>query len=109
MVLYGIITGACIVSGFIATISDPSDPLIKHPDEKKRDYYCHICQSYLSDEKSKHCGSCNRCCSGFDHHCKWLNNCVGDENYSKFIVFTCLSLLHCIFQLVVASMALQNV
>jgi len=82
--------------------------LIKRPDEKKRDYYCHICQSYLNDEKSKHCGSCNRCCSGFDHHCKWLNNCVGDENYSKFIVFTCLSLLHCIFQVVVASMSLQN-
>ena len=34
---------------------------------------------------SKHCGSCDRCVNGFDHHCKWLNNCIGEENYKCFI------------------------
>lgn len=28
---------------------------------------------------------CNRCTSIFDHHCKFVNNCVGEKNYHDFI------------------------
>ncbi|CAG9324995.1 unnamed protein product [Blepharisma stoltei] len=36
-------------------------------------------------EDTKHCATCLRCVDRFDHHCKWLNNCVGRKNYKIFI------------------------
>ena len=42
--------------------------------------YCKVCASNVG-ANSKHCGECNKCISDFDHHCQWLNNCIGKDNY----------------------------
>lgn len=47
---------------------------------------CHLCNITTRDQRTKHCSICNKCVPRFDHHCKWLNNCIGGRNYLAFLV-----------------------
>ena len=57
---------------------------------------CQWCSIILSSPRTKHCSLCNKCVEGFDHHCKWLNQCIGERNYSQFITSVGLACLWCI-------------
>lgn len=51
----------------------------------------------ILNKESKHWGQCDRCVSKFDHHCKWLNNCVGEKNYRYFFLLITFFMIHNIF------------
>ena len=36
--------------------------------------------------RRKHCGYCKKCVTGYDHHCWFLNTCIGDWNYRSFAI-----------------------
>jgi hypothetical protein len=38
-------------------------------------------------DRSRHCSICNRCVERFDHHCPWINGCVGTGNHGPFAIF----------------------
>ena len=76
----------CFNPGFVEKyeeIHDLDNLLIK----KENSFldFCFKCSIFKSDT-IKHCVICNKCCKGFDHHCLWLDNCIGKNNYIFFIL-----------------------
>ncbi|KAI9205416.1 DHHC palmitoyltransferase-domain-containing protein [Polychytrium aggregatum] len=67
--------------------------------ELKRDgskRYCNKCKIYKPD-RCHHCSACDQCILKMDHHCPWINNCVGFRNYKYFYLFVSYGALYCIY------------
>ena len=58
--------------------------------------FCGICQQY-KPARCHHCTDCERCCLKMDHHCVWLNTCVGFGNYKQFYLVALWGSVLCTF------------
>ena len=69
--------------------------------------YCPYCRIKKTN-KIKHCHVCKRCIKGFDHHCNWIDNCVGDNNKTRFLIFVAITLFNLVFNLCIGFIDLKN-
>ncbi|KAG8440410.1 hypothetical protein GDO86_006241 [Hymenochirus boettgeri] len=94
---------------FAVSLMDPgyvlSDPDVKHLSTNteqvvmiqqsparvrlRRCGYCFIQQPM----RARHCQSCQHCVRRFDHHCPWIENCVGEKNHPLFIMYLIVQLI----------------
>ncbi|XP_048415059.2 palmitoyltransferase ZDHHC12-A isoform X1 [Stegostoma tigrinum] len=53
---------------------------------------CGFCMVQQQPMRSKHCQSCQHCVRRYDHHCPWIENCVGERNHRFFVLYLMLQL-----------------
>ncbi|NXK39045.1 ZDH15 Palmitoyltransferase, partial [Piprites chloris] len=58
--------------------------------------FCDRCQ-LIKPDRCHHCSVCAMCVLKMDHHCPWVNNCIGFSNYKFFLLFLAYSLLYCLY------------
>ena len=111
--LYYIVFWVLIISLFVSFyITNKSDPgFLEAKDnltwlqmvEKKIhiNEYCPYCR-VKKTSTVKHCHVCKKCISGFDHHCNWIDNCIGEQNIGRFIFFILMIITNLIFSYYIA-------
>ncbi|NP_001089258.1 palmitoyltransferase ZDHHC15 [Xenopus laevis] len=58
--------------------------------------FCDTCQMVKPD-RCHHCSVCGMCVLKMDHHCPWVNNCIGYSNYKFFLLFLAYAMLYCLY------------
>ena len=69
---------------------------------------CRTCK-FEKPARSKHCSVCDVCVLKQDHHCIWINQCVGYYNYKYFLAFLLAHAIVCLYGFQVGVLCLLSI
>ncbi|KAG8228022.1 hypothetical protein J437_LFUL003657 [Ladona fulva] len=67
--------------------------------------FCGVCEGFKAP-RAHHCRKCGRCVLKMDHHCPWINNCVGHRNHAHFAAFLLFATCGCFHAAIIFSCSL---
>lgn len=72
----------------------------KHVDEVLPNGWLGVKLSGPRWEKTRYCALCRKAVPGLDHHCTWLQTCVGQANYAQFFTVAVTGTVQFVVQVV---------
>ncbi|CAH8641435.1 unnamed protein product [Schistosoma rodhaini] len=106
-ICFNIVASLLLFSHICAAVTDPGlIPLHRYTADQlasvqKPDGWttCNKCGIHRPP-RAHHCRICRRCVRRMDHHCPWINNCVGECNQKYFIQFLIYVGILCVYALI---------
>lgn len=84
LMIYAAVSALCITSFIRVSTMNPGSLSISQ--QPQADW--NVCQKCLMHRppNAHHCRRCGHCVRKMDHHCPWVNNCVGEDNQFAFML-----------------------
>ncbi|KAL4001063.1 leucine-rich repeat LGI family member 3 [Sarotherodon galilaeus] len=89
----------------VANRAGASEQVEEEMKESNRKNWCQACRA-VRPPRAGHCRICGVCVLRLDHHCVWINSCVGQANHRSFLLTLVLFLLTSLYGI---SLVLQSV
>ncbi|XP_078018512.1 palmitoyltransferase ZDHHC12-B isoform X3 [Epinephelus lanceolatus] len=78
---------------FTLGVTEEQQDMIPPTTKSLRQRRCGHCLLQQQPMRSKHCQTCQHCVRRYDHHCPWIENCVGERNHRWFVLYLAVQLL----------------
>jgi hypothetical protein len=118
LIVVSVVYLMCMLTFYLASVTDPGiitsanvqactetfdyDEVVFH---RKT---CETCKT-VKPARSKHCSLCDVCVSRFDHHCIWINNCVGHNNIRYFLLYLVSNTVFLLYGSVILTLTLAAI